>query len=353
MKKRLFALALAGVLAAATLTGCGSLKGDETVATVDDTKIDADLANFFARYTQATYETYYSAYLGEDMWNSDASDGETYEESVKSSVLKSLEDMILLEKHMEDYDVSITDEDKATIKETTQQFLDDNSLDDKNLVSGNKKTVNRALTLMAVQQKMRTAIQAGADTEVSDEEAAKKSMDYVFISYQTKDDSGNSKDVSDDEKAQLKSQAEAIASGLKEGGDLNALAEEQGATVQTLTFDKDTTSPDEDLIKAADALGEGESTDVIETEKGCYVAKVTSLLDRTATDSKKSQIVQERQTKLYDDTLKKWRKKADIKVHKSVWKKVSFQKVSVKMNTETQTPYTDQVQTDDQAQTDN
>lgn len=353
MKKRLFALALAGVLAAATLTGCGSLKGDETVATVDDTKIDADLANFFARYTQATYETYYSAYLGEDMWNSDASDGETYEESVKSSVLKSLEDMILLEKHMEDYDVSITDEDKAMIKETTQQFLNDNSLDDKNLVSGNEKTVNRALTLMAVQQKMRTAIQAGADTEVSDEEAAQKSMDYVFISYQTKDESGNSKDVSDDEKAQLKSQAEAIASGLKEGGDLNALAEEQGATVQTLTFDKDTTSPDEDLIKAADALGEGESTDVIETEKGCYVAKVTSLLDRTATDSKKSQIVQERQTKLYDDTVKKWRKKADIKVHKGVWEKVSFQKVSVKMKTETQTPYTDQVQTDDQAQTDN
>ena len=353
MKKRLFALALAGVLAAATLTGCGSLKGDETVATVDDTKIDADLANFFARYTQATYETYYSAYLGEDMWNSDASDGETYEESVKSSVLKSLEDMILLEKHMEDYDVSITDEDKAMIKETTQQFLNDNSLDDKNLVSGNEKTVNRALTLMAVQQKMRTAIQAGADTEVSDEEAAQKSMDYVFISYQTKADSGNSKDVSDDEKVQLKSQAEAIASGLKEGGDLNALAEEQGATVQTLTFDKDTTSPDEDLIKAADALGEGESTDVIETEKGCYVAKITSLLDRTATDSKKSQIVQERQTKLYDDTVKKWRKKADIKVHKSVWKKVSFQKVSVKMKTETQTPYADQVQTDDQAQTDN
>lgn len=49
MKKRLFALALAGVLAAATLTGCGSLKGDETVATVDDTKIDADLANFFSK----------------------------------------------------------------------------------------------------------------------------------------------------------------------------------------------------------------------------------------------------------------------------------------------------------------
>ena len=40
-------------------------------------------------------------------------------------------------------------------------------------------------------------------------------------------------------------------------------------------------------------------------------------------------------------------------MHKGVWKKVSFQKVSVKMKTETQTLYTDQVQTDDQAQTDN
>ena len=49
MKKRLFALALAGVLAAATLTGCGSLKGDETVATVDDTKIDAVSGQFLRK----------------------------------------------------------------------------------------------------------------------------------------------------------------------------------------------------------------------------------------------------------------------------------------------------------------
>lgn len=177
------------------------IKRDETVATVDDTKIDADLANFFARYTQATYETYYSAYLGEDMWNSDASDGETYEESVKSSVLKSLEDMILLEKHMEDYDVSITDEDKAMIKETTQQFLNDNSLDDKNLVSGNEKTVNSCIDTDGSSAEDANCDPGRGQIQKSpDEEAAQKSMDYVFISYQTKDDSGNSKDVSGDEK---------------------------------------------------------------------------------------------------------------------------------------------------------
>ena len=53
---------------------------------------------------------------------------------------------------------------------------------------------------MAVQQKMRTAIQAEADTEVSDEEAKTEEHGLCVHFLSDKDDSGNSKDVSDDEK---------------------------------------------------------------------------------------------------------------------------------------------------------
>ena len=67
MKKRLLVLALAGIMTVTTLTGCGSFKDSDVVATVDDTEITADVANFYARYLQAQYETYYSAYIGEDM----------------------------------------------------------------------------------------------------------------------------------------------------------------------------------------------------------------------------------------------------------------------------------------------
>ena len=332
MKKRLFALALAGVLAAATLTGCGSLKGDETVATVDDTKIDADLANFFARYTQATYETYYSAYLGEDMWNSDASDGETYEESVKSSVLKSLEDMILLEKHMKDYDVKLTKADKKAINDAAKEFDKANSQKKKDKVSGSKENVKRVMTLMAIEQKMRAAIVADANVKVTDEEATQKHMQYVEFDYSTTSDSSSSSDttVSEAEKKKTKKTAEAFAKGAKTAEDFAAYATEQGTEAKDATFDSDSVSPSKEVVKAADKLGEGETTDVIEGDTACYVAKVTSLNDKTATETKKQSMITDKQDKYYKKVLKKWKKEEKITVHKGSWNKISFTKLSVK-----------------------
>lgn len=348
MKKRLLILALAGITAVTALSGC-SLKGDEEAVTVGDTVITADAANFYARYTQAQYETYYSAYLGEDMWNSEASEGKTYEESVKSSVQESLETMVLLEQHMSEYDISLSDAEKKVIEDTAKEFDEANSLEDKEMVSGEKKAVERVLTLMAIQQRMREAIEAGADTEVSDEEAAQKSMDYVFFSYTAADESGESKELSDDEKKELKDKAEKLAKKLKDGGDFAALAKEAETEVKTAAFDSETEAPDAGLIKAADALKEGEATDVIETDTGCYVAKVTSLLDREATDSKKESIVSDRKTELYNTTVDKWREDAKITVHEDVWKKISFKDLTVTMKTEEEMPYTDDVKTDDQA----
>ena len=69
---------------------------------------------------------------------------------------------------------------------------------------------------------------------------------------------------------------------------METVASAAGLTAQTATFDSESTSPDKDLIAAADALAnEGDVTDIIETENGIYIAKLTSLLDREATDSKK------------------------------------------------------------------
>ena len=313
-------------------------------------EVTAGVANFYARYTQAQYETYYAGILGEDMWNSEAEKGKTYEESVKDSVQKDLEDMILLEAHMKEYDVTLTDEEKAVIKKAVADFDEVNGLEEKEKVSGaDTKTVERVLTLMAIREKMAGAIKAGADTEVSDEEAAQKSMQYVFFSYKNKDEEGNTTELSDDEKAAMKAQAESFAEGVK-AADFETFAGEQSLEVSTATFDKEATVPTADLCKEADALAEGETTGVVETEDGCYVAKVTSLFDQAATDSKKQSIVEERKNELYTDTCKKWRKEADIEVHKNVWRKIDFNDLKVTMKMMETDPYADQAQTDDVAE---
>ncbi len=352
MKKRWFMSALAGVMTVSVLAGCSSLKEDETAITVGGTEITAGVANFYARYTQAQYESYMGAYLGEDMWSSEAGEGESYEESIKSNIKEDLETMVLLEQHMDEYDVFLSNAEQSVITKTAQEFDDNNALDEKELISGDKETVERVLTLMAVQQKMREAIQAGADTEVSDEEAAQKKMDYVLFSYKTTDEDGKSVDISDEEKEALKNSAAEFAESIKNGGDFAALAGERALEVKPLAFDSETQAPDEKLIDAADALEENGVTDVIETESGCYVAKLTSLLDREATDAKKESIISERKSKLYTDTCDKWRKDTKIEENKSVWKKIKFTDLTVTMKIKEEVPYTDEVKTDDQVDVD-
>ena len=140
--------------------------------------------------------------------------------------------------------------------------------------------------------------------------------------------------LTDEEKAKAKSTAETIAERAKAGEDFAAVAAELGTEVQKTAFDAKSTSPDAALIEAANALAaEGDVTGAIESDAGVYVAKLTSLLDREATDQKKASIIEERKQEQYDSLLKKWRKETDIKVDKKVWKKVDFEETGVKIIT--------------------
>ena len=82
MMKKMLVLALAGIMAISTLTGCKAVKtvdSEEVLMTVNGDEVSAGVANFYARYTQAQYETYYGAYMGDNMWATEAEEGVTYE----------------------------------------------------------------------------------------------------------------------------------------------------------------------------------------------------------------------------------------------------------------------------------
>ena len=131
---------------------------------------------------------------------------------------------------------------------------------------------------------------------VTDEEAVQKHMQYVEFDYSTTSDSSSSSDttVSEAEKKKTKETAEAFAKGAKTAEDFAAYATEQGTEAKDATFDSDSVSPSKEVVKAADKLGEGETTDVIEGDTACYVAKVTSLNDEAATETKKQSLLTEK-----------------------------------------------------------
>ena len=341
LKKKVVVFATAASLAVVSMTGCASFENADTVATVGGDKIPAGVANFYARYQQGMIETNLGSMLGDNMWTQEVSEGKTYEDNVKDSVMDALQQMYILEDHMAEYEVVLTDEEKSAIQEAAKKFDEGNELEAKELVSGETEYVERVLTLLTIQKKMTDAVTKDVSTEVSDEEAAQKSMQYVSFQYTTTDEAGNSKTLTDEEKAALKETAAAFLEGAKAAEDFAAYATEQGKEAQTATFDSESTSPAAELIAAADSLGVGGFTDVIETENGLYVAKVTSLLDRDATDAKKETIVNSRKSEKFNEVYDGWKKDTKIKVNKDVWAKVDFQDVGVTVKQNEEEPYTE------------
>ena len=351
--KKAAVLTAAGVLAATAVTGCsGSINTDAVVATVGDDEISLGVANFYARMTQGQYETYYASMMGttgDAMWTQEAGEDQTYEESVKDSLMENLENMYLISQHAADYEVSLTEEEEDAIAEAAAQFDEDNTDEAKETVSGYRKDIEEFLRLATIQTKMDSKMREGVDEEVSDEEAAQKAMQYVFFSYTTTDDSGNTTELTDEEKESLKTDAQSLVDRVNAGEDISTVAEELGQTAYDLTFDSESTSPNEDLIAAVDAFEtEGQVTDVIEADDGLYVGRLTSLLDRDATDQKKTSIVEERRQQQYDSLLEEWRNDTDIKVDEKVWDKVDFEDTGVTIITsETEETTTDDGSTDD------
>ena len=328
-------LTAAGALALTSLTGCTSFDNDDAVATVGKEGIPAGVANFYARMLQAQYETYYAPMMGttgEALWQQEMEEGKTYEESTKETLLLNLENLYLIRQHAEEYEVALTEEDTKAIEEAAKKFDEDNALEEKEAVSGYKKYIEEYLELVTIQSRMDPKMKEGVNEEVSDEEAAQKSMKYVYFPYSTTDADGNTKDLTEDEKKELKKTAQTFADTLKvsETKDIDALAQKGGYEVKTTTFDSESTAPNADLVKALDALTtEGDVTDVIESDYGIYVGKLTSLLDREATDTEKTNIVAQRKQEQYDSLLADWRKETEITENKKVWNKIDFEKQGV------------------------
>ena len=344
------------------LAGKRRLRTGDVVATVGKTEIKGNIANFFARYQQAMYETYYSSMLGENMWTTKVDDDTTYEESAKETIMQSLEELYLLNEHVGDYDVSLTEDEKKAIGEAADAFVEANGENVREVISGDKETVEEVLQLFTIQQKMRTEMLKDVDRKVSDEEAAQKAMQYVAFTYSEESKSEDSESTSDT-KEEAKTKADTFLDAVKGGTDFEQAAKDQETSALDLTFDSETTSPNEEVIAAADKLDAGQVTDVIETDSGYYVAKVTSTFDQTATDNKKQQIISERENDCYNEIVEGWKDDTKIKENKDVWKKIDFneQGVAVKKaeddsdstDNSTSKDSTDEENTDDSENTDN
>ncbi|PXV91104.1 foldase protein PrsA [Lachnotalea glycerini] len=332
--------AAAGVLACATMiTGCaGSVDLNKAVAVVNQEEIPFGVAKFYAKMQQATYETYYGAMFGDNMWDQQISDGVTFEDSTLESILEELKEIYIVDQYADEYNVALTEEEKTNIDTTAKAFVEDNNAEALEEMGANEEILKEYLTKYTLKSKIENEIKAGADTEVSDEDAAQKTFSYVLVSTSgTTDESGNTVELTEEEIAAKKAEAQAIVDASLTSGDFDTAVTDAGKTASTASYGKDDDAGmDAAVITAADALSEGETSQVIETDSGYYVIHLTSAYDEEQTQSRREEIISERQDTLYSDTYTQWKDASEITVNNKIWKKINFdEKITVTSNVST------------------
>ena len=338
MTKKTAVVALAGVMAAGMLTGCGekALDGTKTVATVDGAEIPLGMLSLSVREGQAQAEAMYKSFMGGSdysIWDTEAEKGKTYGEQAVEQALKDIELMCILKEKAADYDVEITEDDEKAIADAAAAFMSANTEDTLKTLAVTEDQVKTYLELETYKSRMHDPIIADVDKNVSDEEAQQSSFNYVSIS---------TSDLSDDEIKQKKEDAQKILDGLNADpdGDFGEIAKsvDDSYTVLSGSFDtnedaSEEESDDEDettasssnypdeVMKVLRTLKDGEvGPDVIEADSAYYVVKLDKVNDEDATATKKESIISTRENELYTETTDKWLDEADIKVEKKVLK---------------------------------
>lgn len=323
-------------LGTTALTGCGStLDGTQIAASCGDEKITLGTANMMLRMNQAQMRSYYAMFGGSTtgIWDQEGEDGKTYGESTKDDIMEQLHNMVLLKQHAADYDVSVTEDEQQKIKDAAAKFMESNDQETLEKLAVSQSDIETILEYYTYQNKMFDPMTADVDTNVEDAEAAQSRITYASVSIEDKEDEeGNQVALSDEEKQEKKDQAQQILDKLNSqedpaAADMDALAKEVDETLSasSTTFGSDDTNLDDKLKEAVKDLTDGQAaSQVIEGEKAYYVARMDSVLDEDATQTKKDSIVSERQQEAYDKLLEDWGEETKMEVEKKVWKKVQL-----------------------------
>ena len=305
MKKNVAGFLILLLVMTAAVSGCSrgnTLDDTAEAVNVGGVSVPLGEVNFYLRYQQIQMQGAYGMYFGEDFMNQDLMGmGTPYGVTIRDSVVETLKEYYVVEAHADDIGVSLTEDEKNRAAEAAKAFLAANDSRTLKAMSADEATVTHVLELMMLQSRVYRDRAGTIDTQVDPESVAQKRISYVTSSLMgTTDEEGNVTELTEEELAEKRTQMEEILADAKESKDLGAAAEAAGLSVSTLSYGKDSTSLDEAVFAAADALPEGGFSEIIETENNYYIVCMESTFDEEATETAKENELSRREREAYD-----------------------------------------------------
>lgn len=286
MKKGLKKAAVIGLsagLALTSLAGCSKKEKFDTEATaitVNGDTISAGVVNFAVRYNQAGYESLYMSLGLTDPFSQDLyGNGSTMGEDVKTQLATQLSRAVMAEQKMGDYEVSLSDDEKEQIKAAAAAFVEANDAEVLEDIGVTEASVERYMELTVIQSRVEKGMSADVDTEVSDEEAAQRKIQYVLFTPESETE--ESTEDTTEEGTEEVTEEEATEAETEEAAEAETeekAAETEGETA-VLTENETTKTQ---AAKETESETQAETEETSETEE---VTEVVAEADTTEADT--------------------------------------------------------------------
>lgn len=325
------------ILSASMLTGCGKeikeYNDSYIVASVKngDSKLDYATASTYLRIMQAQTYDYVQNQLKEekttsdDIWNSplskdDDSKYNTYGEQFKGEALSDLETMLISEERSEDYNVKFTDNDEKKCDEIADTFIEKTGADAVGAMHASKESVVNMLKLMTYESRVKEKIQEKADLNIDEDEYNQTTFSYTTVY----------KDSFED----VEKTAKNITETYEKDNDFDAAVATEGLTAESVTFT--TKKPEykeiglgKTIIKNSLKLKDGECSSYEDKDGNIVILYMKAVKDESESNSKKSELENQKKSDYYNDTIKKLKKDTKIKVDEDAWDSIKVSKKEI------------------------
>lgn len=293
-----------------TVSGSSISNGNvETILKVGDEKISLGEFNIYIEMAIAEFSMF-----SDEIWSMDMGDGQTFSDYMKEQIVEQIRQVKVCYAKAVEQKLELSEEEKEEAEENVKDYMDSLENDYKNTKGITEDIVRKVIMENMYVNKLFDKITASVDTKVSDDEAHQTTtynLQFTTIEldedgdYLT-DEDGNYKYVSDDEKKALKEQADKALKELRDGADIQEIAEKYSVDDFSGEYTYGKGEADEIYEQTSSGLKDGEISDVIETEYGYNIVKMIAEEDEDAIEDKKEEIINQRKNDRFNDYYNEW-----------------------------------------------
>lgn len=317
--KKLVTLLLCGMLTIPAITGCsvgpsvifmGRLSGNEVfrignnVCTLPELKV-------YLTTAQKQYENI----LGVDMWDRDFG-GVTLESYLKETILGQIAQIKSMTLLAEEYHIELSEQEQKKVNEAAKKYYDSLNQAEKDYMEIDEETIASLYQEYALANKVYEEITQNVDTEVSDDEARKITVQEIFFQ-------AGEGDAKNHKSAQYKKAKSVLKEAKKADADFLKLAEEN-SDKETVEYTFGKGEQEQEIETAAFNLATDQISDIVETKDGYVIMKCISNFDREQTDANKAEIVNKRKTEAFDAVYDEFIRKQPSQLNDKLWDSISF-----------------------------